>query len=114
MPDIPTILTIILLGLGGAFCFLAALGVLLMPDLYNRMQATSKAVTLGATSMVLAVATHYGEAYITTRCLLAGIFLFITVPVGSHLIARAAHRVGEPVSSDTVMDELKESEQGKL
>jgi multicomponent Na+:H+ antiporter subunit G len=105
---IATILTAILLGLGAAFSLLAAAGVLLMSDLYNRMQAASKAVTLGATCIVLAAGVHFGTAEVFVRCLLVCVFLFVTVPAASHLIARAAYRANEPLAPETVIDELRD------
>lgn len=103
-------LVLVSLSIGAAFCLLAALGIVVMPDLYNRMQAASKAATLGATCVVLAAAIHFADAAITVRCLLVCVFLFVSVPVASHLIARAAHRAGEPLSSDTVVDEFHDHE----
>lgn len=99
-----------LLGVGGLFCLLAAAGIVLMPDVYNRMQAASKAVTLGATCVVLAAALHFREGDIVARCLLVCVFLFVTVPAASHLIARAAYRAREPLAPETVVDELAETE----
>jgi multicomponent Na+:H+ antiporter subunit G len=99
-------LIVVLLMLGGSFSLLAAVGILVMPDVYTRMQAASKAVTFGATSIVLAAALHFQEAGVGARCLLVCVFLFITIPVASHLIARAAYRAGEPLASETCIDEL--------
>jgi multicomponent Na+:H+ antiporter subunit G len=45
------------------------------------------------------------------RCLLVCVFLFVTVPVASHLISRAAHRSNEPLAPETVLDELSEAEE---
>jgi len=106
MAAISDILTVALLGLGGLFCLLAAAGIVVMPDLYTRMQAASKAVTLGASSIVLAAAVHFGEADVTARCVLVCVFLLVTIPAASHLIARAAYRSREPLTPETVVDEL--------
>jgi multicomponent Na+:H+ antiporter subunit G len=101
-------LIIVLLTLGGLFSLLAAAGILIMPDVYTRMQAASKAVTFGATSIVLAAALHFEEAGVVARCLLVCVFLFVTIPVASHLIARAAYRAREPLAPETSVDELAE------
>jgi multicomponent Na+:H+ antiporter subunit G len=105
------IVTLVLLAVGVLFCLLAALGILVMNDLYNRMQAASKAVTLGAVCVVLGAAVHFGDSAVAVRCLLVCVFLFVTVPVASHLIGRAAHRSNEPLAPETVMDELSEAEE---
>ena len=99
-------LIIILLAVGGLFSLLAAVGILVMPDIYTRMQAASKAVTLGATSIILAAALHFQEAGVVARCLLVCVFLVVTIPVASHLIARAAYRAREPLAPETSVDEL--------
>ena len=106
MPAVIDSLIVILLALGGLFSLLAAVGILVMQDLYTRMQAASKAVTLGATSILLAAALHFQDAGVVARCLLGCVFLFVTIPVASHLIARAAYRVHEPLAPETSVDEL--------
>ncbi len=108
MPALSEILVMILLGVGGLFCLLAAAGILLLPDVYTRMQAASKAVTFGATTIVLAAALHFGDAGVVARCLLVCVFLFVTIPAASHLIARAAYRAREPLAPETMIDELAE------
>lgn len=45
----------ILLGVGSIFYLLGGLGILRMPDIYNRLQAGAKATTLGAFSFILGV-----------------------------------------------------------
>jgi len=108
MPTVIDSLIIMLLALGGLFSLLAAVGILVMPDVYTRMQAASKAVTFCATSIVLAAALHFQEAGVVARCLLVCVFLFVTIPVASHLVARAAYRAREPLAPETSVDELTE------
>ena len=95
-----------LLVIGAAFALLAGAGVVRMPDLFTRMQAATKASTLGIGSIVLAVAIHFGELGITTRALTVIIFVFLTAPVAAHMIARAAYFVGVPLWERTIIDEL--------
>jgi CPA2 family monovalent cation:H+ antiporter-2 len=95
-----------LLMIGAAFALLAGAGVVRMPDLFTRMQAATKASTLGIGSIVLAVAIHFGELGITTRALTVIFFVFLTAPVAAHMIARAAYFVGVPLWERTIIDEL--------
>jgi CPA2 family monovalent cation:H+ antiporter-2 len=95
-----------LLVIGASFALLAGAGVVRMPDLFTRMQAATKASTLGIGSIVLAVAIHFGELGITTRALTVIIFVFLTAPVAAHMIARAAYFVGVPLWERTIIDEL--------
>lgn len=92
--------------IGAAFALLASAGVVRMPDLFTRMQAATKASTLGISCVVLAVAVHFGELGITTRALATIIFIFLTAPVAAHMIARAAYFVGVPLWEQTIIDEL--------
>jgi monovalent cation/proton antiporter MnhG/PhaG subunit len=92
--------------IGAAFALLAGAGVVRMPDLFTRMQAATKASTLGIGCLVLAVPIHFGELGITTRAIATIIFVFLTAPVAAHMIARAAYFVGVPLWERTIIDEL--------
>ncbi|MEN8149666.1 MAG: monovalent cation/H(+) antiporter subunit G [Planctomycetota bacterium] len=89
---------------GSAFLFLGALGIVRMPDLYNRMQAGTKATTLGN------VLTLAGLALLAPswwpKILLIVLFVLITNPLSSHALARAAHRAGLPLAAGSVTDAL--------
>lgn len=98
---------LLLLG-GGAFSLISALGVLRLPDVLIRMHASSKAGTVGAGMILLAVAVLYGGGEIVARAIAAIFFLLLTVPVASHMIGRAAYVTGVKLWSGTVIDELRE------
>ena len=100
-------LTVLLVLIGGFFSVLAAVGLLRMPDVYTRMQAATKAGTLGVGCMVLAVATHFVTLDVVLESLLVIVMLFITAPIASHLIARAAYFVGSPLWDGTAYDEMR-------
>ncbi len=82
----------ILLLIGAAFTLLGALGLLRMPDVYNRIQAGTKAVTLGALSLLLGVALLYPAWW--TKLLVIGVMILVTNPLGSSTIARALLMAG--------------------
>lgn len=92
---------------GSLFMLLAAIGVLRMPDVYMRISTSTKAATLGAGCVLLAVAVHFGDLGVSTRALTILVFIFITAPVGGHMIGRAAYVVGVPLWEGTVVDELR-------
>jgi multicomponent Na+:H+ antiporter subunit G len=100
-----------LIVIGGAFMLLAGVGILRMPDLFMRMQAATKAATLGAGCMLLAVAVHFGELTVVARALLVIAFVVLTAPVAAHMIARAAYSVGTPLWEGTLGDELRDEHQ---
>ncbi len=93
--------------LGSLFMLLAATGVARMPDLFMRMQAATKAATMGAGLIGLAVALYFGDIATVMRAGLVIGFIFITAPVSAHLIGRAAYFVGVPLWEGTVIDELR-------
>ncbi|MEM8757677.1 MAG: monovalent cation/H(+) antiporter subunit G [Planctomycetota bacterium] len=84
----------VLVFIGAGFALLAAVGIVRMPDLYMRMQSATKAGTLGVACLVAAAALHFGSASATLEATLIVVFLAITAPIASHLIARAAFREG--------------------
>ncbi len=79
--------------LGGAtfFAFVAAVGVLRLPDLYTRAHAASKSDTLGAVLGLAAVAAVYGAGIPTVKAVFLLVFMFVTNPTAAHAIARAAY-----------------------
>ncbi|MGD2119834.1 MAG: monovalent cation/H(+) antiporter subunit G [Chromatiales bacterium] len=77
---------------GALFCFLGAVGLLRMPDVYNRIQAGTKAVTLGVLAIVIGVGFHHPEWW--SKLLVVALFILLTNPVSSSSIARAFYRVG--------------------
>jgi multicomponent Na+:H+ antiporter subunit G len=93
---------------GTLFVALAALGILRMPDLLTRMQATSKAITLGLGCLMLAQALDFAEWGTALRFLTVIGFFSLTAPVAAHVIARAAYFIGTPLWEGSVVDELRD------
>jgi multicomponent Na+:H+ antiporter subunit G len=96
-----------LMAAGALLLLIAGIGVLRMPDLFLRMSATSKASSLGAGCMLLAVAVSAAEFSVTVRALLGVAFLFLTTPVASHMIGRAAYLLKVPMFEGMVCDDLR-------
>lgn len=104
------ILTAVLVLLGAAAGLLAAIGLVRMPDLYMRMQSATKAATLGVAFVALATAVHFGytSASIAVEAIIIIGFFFLTGPIASHLIGRAAYTGRVPLWSRTVRDDMAE------
>ncbi|KMY55162.1 MULTISPECIES: monovalent cation/H(+) antiporter subunit G [Bacillaceae] len=103
-------LVIILFLLFGVFLTLAAaFGVIRLPDVYTRNHAASKSATLGVMSILLACFLYFYliEGHFSSRVLLGIAFIFITAPVGGHLISRAAYNAGVKLWDKSVRDDLK-------
>jgi multicomponent Na+:H+ antiporter subunit G len=96
--------------IGPAFALLAALGILRMPDVFTRMQASTKASTLGLGCVLMGAALQFGDAASIVLLLTIGAFTFLTTPVSAHVIARAAYRAGVPLWVGTVLDERREQQ----
>ena len=100
----------VLLLLGAGWVLLAAVGVLRFDDVYARMHAATKATTLGLLLVLGGAATQLaGED--AAKLALVGVLVFLTTPVGAHLVGRAVHRAPGDVRIriDTV-DELRDAE----
>lgn len=93
---------------GAIFIFLGALGLVRMPDLYNRIQAGTKASTLGTFLSLIGLLLITPEWW--GKLILLMIFILITNPVSSHVLARAAHFIGVPLADKTVTDKYKQEE----
>jgi multicomponent Na+:H+ antiporter subunit G len=97
---------------GAVFVVIAALGVARMPDLFTRMQASTKTGTAGAGAILLGTALFFSDAQATTRSLLVMAFLLLTAPIAAHLLARAGYLTGVPLLPSTSPDQLSEAEDG--
>ena len=92
---------------GSAFAFLAALGVVRMPDVFTRMQASTKASTLGLGCLLIGAALQLADLASIIRVLSIGAFILLTTPVSAHVIARASYRADVPLWDGTVLDERR-------
>ena len=90
--------------IGSLFLFSAGLGVLRMPDTYNRIQTGTKATTLG-TIMVLVGLAFLHPAW-TLKLIILIFFVMLTNPVSSHALARASHSIGIHETETMVVDQL--------
>ena len=78
---------------GSLFFLLASVGLVRMPDVYNRMQAGTKATTLGS---VFLTGFAVLMPAVWPKILVLIVFLFVTNPLSSHALARAARKRGIP------------------
>ena len=99
-----TLVALILATFGVIMILLAAVGLIRFSDVYMRSHAAGKAATLGVCCVLLGAAFGLGGADAMVRALLAVVFLFVTIPVGAQLIARAALRNGAQPDPATRMD----------
>lgn len=98
---------------GLAFDLLGCVGLVRLPDVYNRLQAATKCVTLGTCSIMFGVFLTFGVAAAGLKALLCMLFVILTAPVSAHAIARAAHRSGVRMCPGSVVDRYEEDREGE-
>ncbi|HXR72167.1 monovalent cation/H(+) antiporter subunit G [Actinocrinis sp.] len=104
-----TIIFIVLASIGLAFSLSGAVGILRMPDLYSRIQCSSKTVTMGALPALVALVVGEGiDSSYASRALLVAVLLLVVNPAASHALARAAYKSGVPMWQGAVRDEVVE------
>lgn len=98
----------ILLLLGTGFTLIASVGLVRLPDFYTRMHAPTKAGTVGVSSIAAAAAMALpGDPIeIALKAALIIALLFVTAPIGAHMLARAARSARVPATEATHVDEL--------
>ena len=102
------ILTAIAWLAGAGFALLAAIGLLRMPDVFTRMQASTKASTLGLGLLLIGAALQLGDFGSFIRVMSIVAFVLLTTPVAGHVIARAAYLADIPLWEGTVLDERRQ------
>jgi multicomponent Na+:H+ antiporter subunit G len=96
----------IIIGLGLNVC--GCIGILRMPDVYNRLQATAKCVTLGTCSILLGTFIFKGLSATGMKAFLTMVFIMFTAPVSAHALAKAAHKSGVKLWEKSVCDKYAE------
>ncbi|MFO8086194.1 MAG: monovalent cation/H(+) antiporter subunit G [Bacteroidales bacterium] len=91
--------------IGSIFLLLGSLGLVRMPDLYTRIQAGTKASTLGTILTLLGI----GLIHLSWigKIIVLILFVLMTNPISSHVLARAAHYIKTPLTKKTVIDQLE-------
>ena len=98
---------------GSLFALLAAVGVLRMPDVFTRMQASTKASTLGLGCLLIGAALQMADFGSLIRLASIGAFVLLTTPVAGHVIARASYFAEVPLWKGTVLDERRQHATGR-
>ena len=103
--EITSIIAYVFMIIGGVFYFLGGLGVLRMPDVFDRIQAGTKATTLGTFSVLIGVGIANPDWIL--KVILIIVFIALSNPIGSSVLAKAAYRSIE-LPDNLVQDDLKE------
>ncbi|MBS3741114.1 MAG: monovalent cation/H(+) antiporter subunit G [Candidatus Cloacimonetes bacterium] len=93
---------------GILFDFFGVLGLLRLPDVYNRLQAATKCVTFGSAGILIGVFIYSGFTPTGFKAILCTVFILLTSPVSAHAIAKAAHNSGIEMAEETIVDHYLE------
>lgn len=94
--------------IGAVFSLAGSVGFIRFPDVYCCMHALSKPVTIGVASLMIGylIFVECSGVGFSTQGVLAVVFIMITVPIGTHMIAKASYRNGVPLWEESVIDQL--------
>jgi multicomponent Na+:H+ antiporter subunit G len=81
---------LIFFGLAIVFGMMGNLGLLIMPDVYTRLQVSSTCSTTSVLSAIIAAMLLSGFSATTGRLLVIALFFFVSSPVSVHIIAKYA------------------------
>ena len=96
----------IVTGIGTIFLFLGSLGILRMPDVYNRLQAGTKCTTLGAFLTIIGVGIM--QPNWLPKTLVIALFILVTNPISNHALGRASRKSGVSLCDRSVVDKAEE------
>ena len=102
------IIFIILLSIGVLFNLFGCIGLLRLPDVYNRLQSATKCVTLGTCSILLSLVFYFGINEIGAKALIAIPLLFFAATVAAHALVRGSYHFGIKLGEKSVVDDYKE------
>lgn len=102
-------ISLILIITGILFNLLGCIGIVRLPDTYNRLQAATKCVTLGCCSMLLGVCFHFGLSDAGIKALIAIPILFFSSTVAAHALIRGTYHFGVKLGDRSVRDDYKEA-----
>jgi len=98
----------ILIIIGVLFDIFGCIGLVRFPDVYNRLQASTKCVTLGTILLLLGVAIAGGSGSMAAKAIICAVFILITSPTAAHAIAKGAYASGVKLWDKSVVDKYAE------
>jgi multicomponent Na+:H+ antiporter subunit G len=98
----------IFVAVGAIFDFFGCMGLVRLPDVYNRLQAATKCVTLGTIFILVGTAIVTADAATAIKAVLCAIFVLLTSPTGAHALARGSYVSGVKLWEKSVTDKFKD------
>ena len=103
----------ILIIVGILFDIFGCIGLVRFPDVYNRLQASTKCVTLGTILLLVGVAVEAGLGATSVKALICAVFILITSPTAAHAIAKGAYASGVKLWENSVVDKYSDEKKQK-
>ena len=103
-----------IIAVGLAFDLFGCIGLVRLPDVYNRAQAATKCVTLGTCMILIGVAVlGFGSegkeaTQWAVKAVICAVFVLLTSPVAAHAVCRGAYLSRVPLWEGSVTDEFAE------
>jgi len=97
-----------LIAVGVLFDVSGCIGLVRLPDVYNRIQASTKCVVLGTTLILLGAVVWLGTPSAIVKGLICILFVLITSATAAHALARAAYQSGVRLTEGSVVDRYGE------
>ena len=106
------------IAIGVLFDIFGCIGLVRLPDVYNRLQASTKCVTVGTCFILVGSLVLLGSLPGTVTGIICIVFILVTSPTAAHALARAAHHSGIRQWEGSVTDQYEEdlaagAEEGK-
>lgn len=98
----------VVMGIGVTFNFFGCVGLVRLPDIYNRLQAATKCVTLGTCFTLVGLLIITGFTSMGMKAVVCMIFILMTSPTAAHAIAKGAYRSGVKLWDKSVIDAYEE------
>jgi multicomponent Na+:H+ antiporter subunit G len=98
----------ILITIGAIFDLLGCIGLLRLPDVYNRLQAATKSVTLGTLMILIGTAVVTASPWVGIKAGLCAIFILLASPTAAHALARGTYLSGVRMWDRSVVNKFKE------
>lgn len=98
----------IIIVVGVVFDTIGCIGLVRLPDVYNRLQAATKCVTLGTCGIMFGIFIMQGFNSLGIKALVCIPFIFLTAPTAAHALARGAHLFGVKLWDKSVCDKYEE------
>lgn len=86
--------------LGWIYIFFGIVGIFRFTNMYARLLTSSKIDTVATITILIALLIKSGFSSISIRLLLILIFILITNPISSHVIAKSAYLNGIPLKEE--------------